>query len=89
MHTNAMPMLNVTESVAITDKGFENMSSEKPYSCKYCFKEYKKLEKLKYHELIHTGEKPKSCKYCSKKSGIRSYTSLKAKQKGEKGKPEK
>ena len=71
-----LPMLNVTESVAITDKGFENMSSEKPYSCKYCFKEYKKLEKLKYHELIHTDEKPYSCTHCSKT--FRLKTNLKA-----------
>ena len=52
----AVEMLNVTELVAITNKAFENMASEKLYSCKYCFKEYKKLEKLKYHELIHTHE---------------------------------
>ena len=64
-NSEVLPMLNATESVAITEEAFENMSSEKPYSCKYCFKEYRKLEDLKYHELIHTDEKPYSCGYCS------------------------
>ena len=75
-NSEVLPMLNVTESVAITDEAFENMSSEKPYSCKYCFKEYRKLEDLKYHELIHTDEKPYSCTHCSKT--FRLKTNLKA-----------
>ena len=63
----AVEMLNVTELVAITNKAFENMASEKLYSCKYCFKEYKKLENLKFHELIHTDINLYSCTgtYCS------------------------
>ena len=75
-NSEVLPMLNATESVAITEEAFENMSSEKPYSCKYCFKEYRKLEDLKYHELIHTDEKPYSCTYCSKT--FRLKTNLKA-----------
>ena len=51
--------LNVTHPAKLlTEEAFENMSSEKPYSCQYCFKEYRKLEHLKDHELIHLGEKP-------------------------------
>jgi len=74
--SEVFPMLSVTEPVAITEEAFENMPSEKPYSCKYCFKEYRKLENLKYHELIHTDGKPYSCTYCSKT--FRLKTNLKA-----------
>ena len=64
--SEVFPKLKITESVKITKEAFEKMSSEKPYSCKYCFKEYRKLEHLKYHELSHTDEKPYSCTYCYK-----------------------
>ena len=76
LNYEVLPTLNVTESVAITEEAFENMSSEKPYSCKYCSKEYRKLEHLKYHELIHTDEKSYSCTYCSKT--FRMKTNLKS-----------
>ena len=36
--------LNVTQPVTITEKAFKNMSSEKPYACQYCFKEYWAVE---------------------------------------------
>ena len=39
LNYEVLPMLNVSESVAITEEAFENMPSEKQYSCKYCFKE--------------------------------------------------
>ena len=32
-----------SKPVTITEEAFKNMSSEKPYSCQYCFKEYRKL----------------------------------------------
>ena len=58
--------LNVTDTVAITEEVFENISSERLYSCQYCFKDFRKKSYLKNHELIHTSEKPFSCGYCSK-----------------------
>ena len=66
MPNDPIAKVNVTQQVTITEEGFENMPSEKQYSCQYCFKEYGKLEDLKDHELIHFGEKPYSCTYCSK-----------------------
>ena len=70
----------ITEPVNITAEAFEKMSSEKPYLCKYCFKEYRKLEDLKFHQLIHSDEKPYSCSYCSKKfrmkANLKSHESI-------------
>ena len=72
MPNDPIAKVNVTQPIAITEEAFENMSSEKPYSCQYCFKEYGKLEHLKDHELIHFGEKPYSCTYCSKTFRLKS-----------------
>ena len=64
--SEVFPILSVTEPVAITEEAFENISSEKPYKCQYCVKEFRKKKQLRKHELIHNGEKPYSCTYCSK-----------------------
>ena len=51
----------LTEPVTITEEAFENISIERPYSCQYCGKEFRKKKHLKKHELIHNGKKPYLC----------------------------
>jgi hypothetical protein len=40
---------------------------EKPYSCKYCEKNFSHKHLVKQHLRIHTGEKPFACNYCEKR----------------------
>ena len=49
--SEVFPKFKITEPVNITEEAFEKMSSEKPYLCKYCFKEYRKLEALKISSI--------------------------------------
>ena len=56
-----------SETLEITCKKTKCDFGEKPFTCKYCHKEYSLSKILKEHERIHSNEKPFACKYCDKK----------------------
>lgn len=39
-------------------------TTERPFKCRFCPKDYKDKKNLVKHERTHTGEKPYSCPHC-------------------------
>jgi len=41
-------------------------STERPFKCRFCPKDYKVRKMLTEHERLHTGERPYQCPHCPK-----------------------
>lgn len=64
-----------TKSIENIEQGFKGFASpkeenipspEKPYKCNTCYKKFFLLEKLRYHQAMHSGTRPFSCDTCNK-----------------------